>query len=238
MKAYEHITEEQLNALIDNELHDHEKAQVLDAINNDDALAIEFNNLRKDMDLLALAYSQPPKPPKTFAFESDRQPGKLMVAMAASIVILVGVLVTSYLTFNSDHTVSESFTAVNQYIPAGKDNKVLVHVSSNDKERIEKALDKVDEILISSKKNHSKLDLIVVANADGLNMVRDGSPYADRIKSLSASNVRFVACGFAMENARLKEGKEVTLLPEANKVPAALTEILDRLKEGWLYVKS
>lgn len=40
-----------------------------------------------------------------------------------------------------------------------------------------------------------------------------------------------------MENARLAEGAEVRLLPEARRVPVALEQILSRLREGWTYVR-
>jgi intracellular sulfur oxidation DsrE/DsrF family protein len=41
-----------------------------------------------------------------------------------------------------------------------------------------------------------------------------------------------------MQNARLSEGiDEVKLLPQAQKIDAALEQILRRLKAGWAYIR-
>ena len=40
----------------------------------------------------------------------------------------------------------------------------------------------------------------------------------------------------AMAHFELLEGEPVELVPEAQRVPAALGEILKRLQEGWTYV--
>ena len=71
-------------------------------------------------------------------------------------------------------------------------------------------------------------------------MLRKGSPYAKRIHQIveSNENVSFLACGIAMENAKLKEGHDITLIPDAHKIDAALEQILRRLKAGWLYVRA
>ena len=83
------------------------------------------------------------------------------------------------------------------------------------------------------------MDLEVVVNAQGLGLLRDNSPYASKVKKLVSDydNIAFLACGQAKENARLKEGRDIELLPEAVQVPAALDLILSRIKKGWLYVK-
>jgi len=41
-----------------------------------------------------------------------------------------------------------------------------------------------------------------------------------------------------MHAAKMEEGTAVKLLPEAEKIPAALDEILKQLKENWIYFKA
>ena len=240
MTDFYHITEEQLHAFIDDELLDHERVQVLEAIENDEAIAQTVNQLRKDMDLLELAYASPPPPVNRQPLHRPAKWGKVSSAIAAGVLLMAGTLGGMSIMQQDSHEISDSFTAVNEYVPAIEDDRILVHVSNNDSQRLDSALNKVEEILQHSLKSNARLDVLVVANASGLALVREGSPYAERINALSKahSNVRFLACGFAMENVSLKEGKEMKLLPEANKIPAALPEILDRLEQGWLYVKS
>ena len=84
------------------------------------------------------------------------------------------------------------------------------------------------------------MQLEIVANAQGLAMLRDGSPFGKRIEAISNlyDNVAFLACGIAIQNVRLKEGiDEVKLLPQAQQIDAALEQILRRLKAGWAYVR-
>jgi len=241
MNSHKDISESQINAFIDDELHDSDRTQVLDAINTDDDIAKRVHDIRKDMDLLRLAYNNPPLP---YATERSRPaPGKSKLAsvIAASIFLFIGTLVGFLASNHSEKMSSPAFTAVNDFVTANNDNKkIMVHVSRMDDKIINQALDKVEEILEYTKSTNKPVDLVLIANESGLGLLRQDSPYADRIHTLSHKykNVKFLACGIAMEVARLKEGEKVKLLPDAEKIPAALTEILERLKGGWLYVKS
>lgn len=241
MKRYNDISESQINAYIDNELHDNDRAHVMDAINSDTDVAQMVNDTRKDMDLLRLAYNHPPRP-------SAKLPGAKKsiwvvsrTAFAASILLMVGTLSGYLLSNYSTSTNSPSFTAVNDFTAAEHTNdKIMIHVSRMDDKKIVKALDKVEEIMDNSIKKKQAIDLVLIANESGLDLLKQGSPYADRVHALSSKykSVKFIACSIAMEVSKLKDGKDVQLLPEAEKVPAALTAILDRLKGGWLYIKS
>lgn len=119
-------------------------------------------------------------------------------------------------------------------------NKVLIHISKMDKQRIKLALDKAEQLLRDSQQQNKALQLEVIANAEGLALLREGSPFGQRIESMSNrhDNVAFLACGIAMQNVRLSEGiDEVNLLPQAQQVDAALEQILRRLKAGWAYIR-
>jgi intracellular sulfur oxidation DsrE/DsrF family protein len=118
-------------------------------------------------------------------------------------------------------------------------SRMIVHLSSLDPARVEGALDTVERLLSESHARGEPVQLEVIANAEGLGLLRRGSPYAERIHSLTTryDNVAFLACGIAMETARLSEHAEVKLIPEAQRVPAALDQILTRLKHGWTYVR-
>ena len=49
-------------------------------------------------------------------------------------------------------------------------------------------------------------------------------------------NISFLACSRTIEKLRLK-GIDVHLVPEATVIPAALEEIVDRLQQGWAYIR-
>lgn len=241
MNQDRNISESQINAFIDDELHDNDRAQMIDAINMDDTVAQRVNDIRKDMDLLRLAYNHPPLPRPEKKIHPDSKKIKLATALAASIFLFIGTIVGLLVSTHSEKVINPSFTAVNDFVAANNDNKkIMIHVSRLDDKKIVNALDKAEEILQYTQKSNKAVDLVLIANESGLGLLRQGSPYADRIHALSNKykNVKFLACGIAMEVARLKEGEDVELLPDAEKIPAALTEILERLKGGWLYVKS
>jgi intracellular sulfur oxidation DsrE/DsrF family protein len=50
-------------------------------------------------------------------------------------------------------------------------------------------------------------------------------------------NIKFLACGVAKQNATLRENKAIKLLPQAKDIPAALDQIVNRLQEGWTYLR-
>ncbi len=104
-----------------------------------------------------------------------------------------------------------------------------------DDKQIQRALDKIENLLNANKR--IKIDIIATEN--GLVMLRKNFPYASRIKLLAKKypNIKFKACGVAMTIAKLKEGKNIILVPEAEKIPAALDAILQHLKDNWAYFK-
>ena len=234
-----HISDEQLNALLDKELDMDEEAQLLQAIATSEALQQRYEALRKTKSLYIQAYEEVPAPlllPQGTDWKS--RPGPM--AVAASILLLVGIYLGWLFEPIFPHETPDriqSLAEIDATLP--QSNTILLHISTTDQTRVEHTLQLAEALLTTADKKHSPLQLEVVANADGLNILRKGSPYADKISSLSAhfGNVRFLACGIAKKTAALKEGKPIELLPEATDIPAALDQILKRLKDGWTYVR-
>lgn len=234
------VSEEKLSAYLDNQLATEDRADVISALKQDIQLSQRLTELQELKEWVRMAYQDPPQP------QTEIKPGraasnKHLQALAASVLILLGGL-SGWLLHTPDpdlsgpgfYELSQADSAV-----AGK-HKVLIHISKMDKDRIIMALDKAEQILRSSKQQDEPLQLEVVANAQGLALLRDGSPFGKRIESISKQydNVAFLACGIAMQNARLSEGiDEVKLLPQAQRIDAALEQILRRLKAGWAYIR-
>ena len=96
-----------------------------------------------------------------------------------------------------------------------------------------------EELLASYQDSPGKVQLEVVANAEGLALLReDASPYAERIHRMAMlyDNLSFLACSRTIEKLKLK-GIDVHLVPDAEIIPAALEKIVDRLHEGWVYIR-
>jgi len=231
------VSFEELNYFIDGQLTRSERAKILDALKKDDVLSKSMCELQRNNEFVQLSYSHIPEPDQNPYLTATKRSGRQLFAIAASLLILLSSTISwqlqSYLMNNQQPNIME-LSQLGDALP--KSNKVLIHVSEMDDKRIKKALDTTEELLT----NNKQVRVEIIANTSGLSLLRKNSPYAARISSLSNqySNVKFKACGIAMQAAKLKEGKEINLLPEAEKVPAALDEILHHLKENWAYFKA
>ena len=240
MSSYSDISEEQLHAFVDNQLDGAERARILDAMQHDRELAERIARIQQLKDMTMLAYQELPAY-KPSVEVSPRAPGWFSAGIAASLLFVFSVMLGwtghTYLVGNNTPT----FERIAQFDPKHTNkNRILLHINTNDKKRIESVLDTTEELLKTRKDQREPLELEVVANATGISMLRDGSPYRKRIQSIldKHNNVAFYACGHAMENASLKEGSEIRLIPEATRVDAALEQILKRLKMGWTYIRA
>ncbi len=240
MNSTDPISQEQLNAFLDNELEDEERAQILAALRTDPELSAEFAHLQQINELVSFAYHDIP-------LKNQRQSEQQLhnakpLRIAAVVAMLVFGTVLGWMLHKPQSALSTlPFTNLSQLnLKQPVDNKILIHINAMDDRRINNVLTDTEKLLANAKHTGNPLQLEIVANASGLGMLRKGSPYTRRIHRIVAanSNVAFLACGFAMENARLKEGHAIQLIPDAHKVDAALEQILRRLKAGWLYVRA
>ena len=239
------VSDEQLNALLDGELDTETQANILASIRQDKDLAAIYCDLRQLKEMVALAYFDPPQPKNAPYPRFARRPTHGFKAAFATIALLfvgglsgwfVNTLTTPVYSGDPDL----SFQTIAELDPKTLNStKVLLHINSKDDARVRSVLDTTERLLNSARSAHKKLELEVVANAEGLDILRDGSPYASRIHNIASQydNVSFMACGIAKQSAALKEGKEIKLIPDAQDIPAALEQILKRLKGGWLYVR-
>ncbi len=238
------FSESQLHAFVDKQLSRCERAQILDAIRKDSVLALLISDIQREKELLSLAYHHCPVP-KHVKIRKAKSYGAS--AIAASIFLALSAifgLILSSQTFEQHpltHAPSNAFGTIQRFdFARSNHHKVMIHVSSKNRETLKQALDKAERILRYSRDYNKSVKLTVVANAEGLALLREGSSFSTRIKNLSQkyNNLQFKACGIAMETVRLKEGHSPALLPEALKVPNALDEILNKIKNGWLYLKT
>jgi len=228
---------ENLNAFIDGQLATDERMQVFDALKRDESLSATLCELQRNDELIALTYGNIPSSKYDPYVSATRFSQRKKQMLAASILFILSTIIgwQFHAQFSMEpKTNIKDIAQVN--FGTLDNNKVLIHISTMDAKRIEMALNKAESLL--STKKHIQLE--IVANAEGLGLLRNNSPYADRIQKISQQhkNISFKACGIAMKTAKLKEGNEIKLLPEAEKVPAALDQILQRLKLGWLYIKA
>ena len=123
---------------------------------------------------------------------------------------------------------------------AAETHKVAIHVDEADPQRMNMALNNVQNIKAYYDAKGEDITIEVVTYGPGLNMLRsDTSPVADRIKmmAMEISNLSFAACGNTRAGMAKKEGKEIPLLEEAHEVPSGVVRLIELQEDGYAYVR-
>lgn len=236
------FSDEMLNAYLDGELEADERAQVLQALRQDEDLSRRVCELQKIHNMVQLAY-QNTDLPDGYESTSSSSPTKRYFAVAASVFLVLGAFFSGWIAHNNDQaqTLIELAQEVrnNQPIAAGDHWRLVLHLSTNDKYRMNVALNEIDNLLAESKRTQQKVNVEILANGKGMNLLRaDTSVYAGRIKSLQEKydNLLFQACGKTIARMKKEHGLDIQLLPNTQIVPSALGQRIRRQKEGWTYI--
>ena len=247
MSADRNISDEHLNAFVDNQLDADEKSRILSAINADNDLSRRTCELRRLRELVQHAYDAPPPPPRRQRLADNgfgwRQ------AIAASLLLLVGGAIGWFthaqqqpgLNLQAMYLDQEKAfqTSALANAPVRGERKILLHISSDEPDKLERALDTAENLLVTYRQLNQPIEVELVANAGGLSLLRaDVSPYAERVRELQRQheNLTFLACQTALDRLRREQHLSPDLLPGALITPNALDEILNRLQQGWMYV--
>lgn len=247
MSADRNISDEHLNAFVDGQLAADEKSRILGAINGDESLSRRACEIRRLQDLVRHAYDNPPEAPHRQRLNAG---GRGWLQTAAAVLLLAAGGALGWFSHAQQHQPpslramyldeEKAFqTAELDKTPVRGERKILLHLSSAEPDKLEQALDTAEQLLASYRELHQPVEIEVVANAGGLDLLRaDVSPFADRVRELQRQydNLTFLACQTAMNRLRREQHVSPDLLPEALITPNALEEILNRLQQGWMYV--
>lgn len=237
-----HFSDEQLQAFVDDEIDVSDRTEIMEAVARDEELACRVCELLQLKDAVKLAYREPPQPAHTNnRWETARKIRGPLKAVAAVLIFAMGTLTGAVLQTQTSESPTAPANGMARVTPAATEElkRVLLHISTADPERLAQALDDAEELLSDYRDEPQKVQLEVVANSAGLSLLRaDASPYPERIRRMAReySNVSFLACSRAIEKLRMK-GLDVHLLPEARVIPGALEQIVDRLQDGWVYIR-
>lgn len=221
------FSDERLNAFVDGELDAQECDEILATATADAELGHRLCELRATKDLLRHAYNPAPGVGRNARRGISCWGG----ALAASLALVVG-LVAGWQGHRAASAHEPLFAGI---ASATQPSRILIHLDSADESRMEETLDIAEAYL--AKATHAKVEIVV--NNSGLNLLREeATPYAERIAALSSRHelLSFVACGYAISRYR-NSGKSVTLVPGAHVAKTGVEHIVDRVQQGWTYVK-
>jgi intracellular sulfur oxidation DsrE/DsrF family protein len=242
MKRTQDISDEYLNAFVDNQLESAEKSLVFDAIDQDESLKERVCDLRGLKEMVQHAYHQPPA--------SAHSPVKRMrswppyfQALAACLLLLIGGtsgwLGHAWTSTDSEREMMGLFQTTQGGDFGDEPRKIIVQVSTANPTRIASALNETEKLLEKSRRNHRQLQVEIVANGSGADLLRaDVTAYADRIDMLKTRypNLSLMICNQTLGKLR-DEGVDVQLLPNTGIAPSAAQQIRKRLLQGWDYVR-
>ncbi len=232
------ISDEQLNAFVDDELGFEEKRQIFDLLDQDKDLARQVQELHQLRSLMQYAYHNPPSSRRHSIRPGNRAP---LRGLAAGLLMGVGALAGWYgnSQFSNGAGSFPVATAFSLSSEIANEGNLLIHISTDDPQRMKAALDYAEEELISHRTRNQAFRLEILTNDGGVELLRsDTSPYPERIAALlkEHDNLTFIACANAL--LKLQErGIKVELLPNVQSHHTAIDTIVDRLESGWHYLK-
>jgi intracellular sulfur oxidation DsrE/DsrF family protein len=236
MKRQADVSEEFLNAFVDDQLELPEQSRVFGAIDADPELNRRVCEQHRLKEMVQHAYRDVPVR-RVPVGKDGRRVG--LQALAAALVLSVGV---------ASGWLAHGWTGQGEGGPLRSarlggevvaQRKVILHVSSSQPEKLKAALDETESLLSAYRHSNRELRLEVIANSGGLKLLQaNASPYAERIDELRRQypNLTFLACRQSIEKMREK-GVRVELLPGVMEAPSAFDQVVLRLRQGWDYIK-
>ncbi|HUW98705.1 MAG TPA: hypothetical protein VMV40_07700 [Acidiferrobacter sp.] len=230
------LSDEFLNAFVDNQIDADEKGRAYPLINADEELNRKVCELRKVSDLVRLAYNAPPAHPvsrwRTDDFKRRLRP------LAAPAVLIIGValgwsLRALWLPARAGH---EATTIA---ATRGLTTKVLFHLDNGDRAHMRQVLQEAQQLLARYQADHRSAKVEILADGPGLALLRQRlSPFAAQIAALQIRypNLIFAACQDTINRLVERDGIEPHLLPQAIIVPSAIAEIVRLQHHGWTYI--
>ena len=243
MSGDERVSEEMRGAFVDGQLDAEEWARVAAAVEGDAQLREEVCRLRAVKELVRHAYAAAPS---RAARARRAEPGwwsLVAASLAFSVAGWIGHVLWSeppILDAASAYALRGDWRGLRGNWGALAGGRVLVHVSSGGHDALSSSLDEVEDLLRDTRASGHRIELEIVANGQGLDLLRanDGT-FAPRLAALQRDypDLHLVACGQTLERLRA-EGRPVQLVPGASVASSALHEVVEKLRAGWIYVRT
>jgi len=242
MKHEVMISDELVNAFVDHQLDEAEKSRLFDLVEQDEALNRRVCEGYRLKEMVRHAYGQPPAASRREG--RKRRFAPYLQSLVAGLLLLIGAGAGWFAHGQPprlmEHAANLPGLLREAKAPVVLGGRVILHVGSSRPAALRAALDTTEYLLRVSKHSNQRLQLEVVANGSGLDLLRTGvSPYARRIRLLQRTypNLSFLACHQTVTHLR-REGVAVKLLPGIREVPSALAQVVRRLQEGWQYIQA
>ena len=231
------ISEELINAFVDNQMTLDDKEELYSQISENKELNRQVCEIRKVRDLMQTAYRDIPQPPSGTSRSRNLDSGNGWRNVAAAVVLSIGVVVGWQIS-------RAEFPNLNHYLASADKNtdpvKILFHLNSDKPENVNEALSEVKSVLAYYKRIGQKARIEFVANGSGLDLLRrDTTTHAKEIAELQRlyPNLRFVACHNTIDRLKREHGITAHLLKGVAVIDSGVAQIMRRQQQGWAYIQ-
>ncbi len=237
MKGGKSLSEEILNAFVDNELDAAERRRIFELLHQDPLLAQRVCELTHMKELVKAAR---PDMAASSAPYKQRHCNRYVFTSAAMFLIVLGVASMTFL-FDRTPVHSNMDSTLQAIIESPADEiKVVMQITQNDQVAIDRLLKRAEYLVSMGSQLERPVRIEVVAYGPGLSMLRsDQSPYAERIMHLHKryDNLLFVACQETLQ--KQQQGKSpVRLLQGVMVAPTGKGEVRLRRSQGWSIINT
>ncbi len=123
-----------------------------------------------------------------------------------------------------------------------KPRHIAIQIDQNDPQVMNMVLNNATNVIEFYRDKHEDVDIDIVAYGPGLHMLRaDTSPVQDRVKRLKdmvfPGKIQFSACNNTKEGMEKREGKAISIVPEAELVPSGAVRLIELQEQGWPYLR-
>lgn len=242
------VSDEILGAYVDDELACSEKRIISDEIKSNPDLENRVQSILDLKSSIKDAYSHTTVKQNTETADISNNASKLIFkqSIAASFILTCGLIVGAMINLSGNSpskllssTVDSTLFGIKVQPVSQQADKILLHISSADLNKLDFLLTKTERLLSDAAHSRNPLNIEVIANAKGIDLLRKtNTPYAQRIQGLQRkySNLQFIACKNTIQRLQQK-GQVVQMINGVKSDTPALDTIINRMDQGWTYVK-
>lgn len=241
MSGSEKVSDEILNAFVDNELDKVERERIFECLRHDPLLAQRLCELTHMKELVRTARPEPDE--STLGIRQHNRSGHVWgYAAMLVVVVAMGSLVyfSEFLPFKHNPAIDALHGIVQQQANAAE-IKVVMQITSDETALMNKLLNQAEALVQMGSQLDKPVRVEIVAYGKGLSMLRsDQSPYAHRISSLRQQhdNLLFIACQETLDKQQGKGLHNIRLLPGVVIVHSGAGEVQLRRSQGWSVLKA
>ena len=241
--------EHNLYLLVDGQLDEASKKKLMDKVNTSPQLKQKLADISKVKELVSLAYAQETSRPVSSHGKSPSPYSSLFVAVAASLIMGLGVMmgwmthqhysVAVPLLANADSAHAVSRPAISQEASIQNVRKFIIHVNFLNEAHLDSAMAETTSILNSYASVGIPVQMELAFNLQAVRMFDPQNiGQAQKVKALASryDNLKLYACSESLD-MYLGDFEMPADLSAFHSDRIVEEMILERIDQGWIYIK-